>query len=83
MPSKNTLPDYITKHVHKIAKSEGFTSYTIETEADSKHGDNLVAIMTAITYVERRRKVACAINCICYAKKHRPMKCVESISIRN
>ncbi|XP_055304313.1 uncharacterized protein LOC129569492, partial [Sitodiplosis mosellana] len=49
MPSSNTLPDYITSHVHEIAKSEGFTSYTIESKAGSNHGDNLVAIMNAIT----------------------------------
>lgn len=49
MSSSHKLADYITIHVHEIAKSEGFTNYTIETEAGSNHGDNLVAIMTAIT----------------------------------
>lgn len=45
----HTLPVYIAKHVHNIAESEEFKEYTIETNAGSNHGDNLVAIMTAIT----------------------------------
>lgn len=45
------LPNFITDRLHKIAKSEGLTDYTIETKAGSNHGDNFLGIMTAVTLV--------------------------------
>lgn len=43
------LSDFITSCVEKVAKSEGFIDYTVGTTAGSKHGDNFLGVMTAIT----------------------------------
>lgn len=43
------LSEFVTDRLHKIAKSEGFTDYTIETAAGSKHGDNFLGVMAAVT----------------------------------
>lgn len=50
------LSDFITNCVHKVAKNEGFIDYKIETTAGSKHGDNFLGIMTAITVSGKQRK---------------------------
>lgn len=43
------LPSFINDRLNSIAKSEGFTDYTIDTKAGSNHGDNFLGVMTAIT----------------------------------
>lgn len=43
------LPDYLTNSLHKIAKSEGFTDYAIDTQAGSNHGDNFFGTLFAVT----------------------------------
>lgn len=50
------LPDYVTNCIHKIAKSEGFIDYRIETKAGSCHGDNFLGIMIAVTLCGTRRQ---------------------------
>lgn len=41
------LPDYVTNCIHKIAKTEGFIDYRLETEDVSSHGDNFMGVMIA------------------------------------
>lgn len=43
------LSEYITKLLHKIAKSENFLDYKIETKAGSNHGDNFLGVMIAVS----------------------------------
>lgn len=43
------LADYLKDYIGRIAEKEGFTEYTIETEAGSSHGDNFMGIMTTVT----------------------------------
>lgn len=48
------LPEHITNRLHKIAKSEGFSDYKIETKAGSNHGDNFLGVMTSVTLTGTR-----------------------------
>lgn len=48
------LSDFVTKCVAKTAEAEGFVDYKIETTAGSKHGDNFLGVMTAITVAGMR-----------------------------
>lgn len=50
------LPEYITKWLHKIAKSEGLSDYKIETKAGSNHGDNFLGVMTSVTLTGSKSK---------------------------
>lgn len=43
------LPDYIKNCLHKVAGAEGMSSYTIDTNAASKHGENFLGIVNAVT----------------------------------
>lgn len=43
------LPDYIENCLHKIAEAEGMSAYTIDTNAASKHGENFLGIVNAVT----------------------------------
>lgn len=43
------LPEYISKLLHKIARTEGFTDYEFETKAGSNHGDNFLGVMISVT----------------------------------
>lgn len=43
------LPTYIKELLHRIAETENFTDYKLETEAGSKHGDNFLGVMIAVT----------------------------------
>lgn len=43
------LPENVTKMLHSIAKSVGFSDYKIETKAGSNHGDNFLSVMIAVT----------------------------------
>lgn len=43
-----TLPQYTTKALEKIAVDEGLFDYNIEFKAGSKHGDNFLGIATAV-----------------------------------
>lgn len=48
------LPDYIIELLDKIAKKEGFESYTYSTSAGSNHGDGFLAAMKRITVSGKR-----------------------------
>lgn len=48
------LPDYITKHLQKIAENLNFTEHTIETTNASSHGNNFVGVMVAVTITGTR-----------------------------
>lgn len=48
--------ELITNCLHRIAKREGFTDYKIEATAGSKHGDNFLGVMSAITLSGTRRQ---------------------------
>lgn len=43
------LPKHIEKCLRKIAKNVGMKNYKIEMQAGSKHGDNFLGIMIAVT----------------------------------
>lgn len=43
------LSEFIKTNVEKVAKTEGFIDFKIETTAGSKHGDNFLGVLTAIT----------------------------------
>lgn len=45
------FPGYITKWLHKIAKSEGLSNYEIVSKAGSNHGDNFLGVMTSVTLI--------------------------------
>lgn len=49
------LPEYVLNLLDGIAVSEGFTQYTIETAAGSKHGDGMCGIMTGATIIGDRQ----------------------------
>lgn len=43
------FPDYIKRCLHKVACAEGMSKYTIESNAASKHGENFLGIVKAVT----------------------------------
>lgn len=49
------LSEFIKSCVKKVAKNEGFIDFEIETTAGSKHGDNFLGVMTAITVIGTRK----------------------------
>lgn len=50
------LPDYITNCIHRIAKTEGFVDYRIETEDVSSHGNNFMGLMISTKLCGTRLK---------------------------
>ena len=42
------LPSFVLELLDEIARSEGFSKYSIESENGSKHGDNFVGVMSRI-----------------------------------
>lgn len=48
MTSATDLPEFLVKQFAVIAKDNGFTEYTLEQEAGSKHGDGFIATMMSI-----------------------------------
>lgn len=42
------LSDHITKLLHQIAKTEGYSDYKFETKAGSNHGDNFLGVMISV-----------------------------------
>lgn len=51
------LPKYITKYLHAIAKSEGFSDYKFEVKSGSNHGDNFLGVMIAVKVIEINPKI--------------------------
>lgn len=56
------LSEFITASVERVAKSEGFVDYKIETTAGSKNGDNFLGVVTAVTVTGMRRMINGAIE---------------------
>lgn len=63
------LPQYIQSLLGGIAQREGFATYKYEVESGSKHGDNFIAVLTAITLTGNRVQngeiVAETLNLLC------------------
>lgn len=49
-----SLPEYIVNLLNEIATKEGFTDYEYEVESGSNHGDNFIAVLTAIKLIGSR-----------------------------
>lgn len=50
----NELPDFLIELLEKIAKREGFESYTYSVSAGSNHGDGFLAAMKRVTVSGKR-----------------------------
>lgn len=48
------LPDNIIERLHSVATGEGFTDFTLVTKPGSKHGDNFLGEIFAITITGKR-----------------------------
>ena len=50
------LPEFVRKYIDEIARVEGFSKYTTEVDAGSKHGDNFMSDMLQVVLKGARER---------------------------